>query len=1400
MFEENIKCRILLLVFLLCSIVHADSKKSFQLVPVPDDTTPKRLNHSYDLITPTDGLPHYRVGEVIQDSLGFLWIISEGGLARFDGYTFKSFHHDPNDPYSLPSNRVWSKVALSTYADSQYLWFRAGGMLNNLNFCTERVTRFPQALPDSLTTTGYATDVAAEGSSVWVTTSKSLDRYDHVGGTFKHYPSGVRLIEVHLDQHGGLWLGSLDSIRKGELLRFDPELQDTIISGKAMNDPNCCFGDGAVEAIIPSVTFGDDYLWIGRCNYEFELLRRSSSTSQYFSRDTTRYPELRGGNCSEVEFESHWITPELWMTSYNLGYSVLDLKTGRLSYDTVFLNNNDGLLTSDVTDLYEDRSGVIWLSTWSGLQRLNRFNKSFETLGTETDGPGEKPVTALYMDSRGRLWYGGHGRIGVMDLRSGSFKTLYDMAPGDPNHFWNNKVNSIQEDRRGEIWSSGHRGIHAIREYGFGLRPELHTPYLNMFDICPDQDGNLWLPGRRSLSVLRMGVDSLEVSQISTRIEVAIHPMAVEGNWILLGGRTLGLVAFDLDTWSEDKWRLKRFKRNYQDITSLSNNRVYTLYESSDSVLWVGTAAGLDYVSLKDGLLDSLEFGHITIEDGLPDPNVLSIIEDKKGRIWIATQNGLSRLDRETWNIHSYDEGDGLASACFLPGACTIDSSGRLYFGSMAGLISFHPDSLHENPVIPSIVLTDLRILHQEVPILPRTQSDQAGVFSIPASITYLDTLYLSYEENIFTLEFAALDYRNPMKNQYAYKLEGFEDDWIYTDATNRQVTYTNLDPGEYVFWVKGSNNDGLWNEEGRSLVIIITPPWWQTNWVYASYILLGIALLTGLWLLQLNRIKVQHQMEMEHASAERYKELDELKTRFFANISHEFRTPLTLILGPIEKWYNRVKEKELRDDLTMMQKHSRRVLELVTQLLDLSKLDAGKMELQASERNVVPLLKGLVLSFASLAERQDITLSFHSDLEEIRAHVEKESLVKIMNNLLSNAFKFTPDGGIVKVRVNLVSVSDLGPDGELRIQIEDTGAGIAEDSLQTIFDRFVQADSSITRQHEGSGIGLALTKELVELHSGCIHVDSVEGEGTQFIIALPLGRSHLSPEQIVEIDTDEVSIPEQGALESEGSTAEPPGIGIAKAMILIVEDNSDVRQYVRSYLDRDYRCFEALDGLDGLHQARKRIPDLIISDIMMPRMDGVELCQKLKQDERTSHIPVILLTARADMQSKLEGLEIGADDYLTKPFESTELLVRVTNIISQRKRLRDHFQKELNVIPANLDLSTTDEQFLQKALDLANQHLDDEDFTVEKYAKLMHMTRQNLSRKLRSLTGSNAVTFIRQIRLKRAALMLQRGEANIAEIAFKVGFSSVSYFSKTFKSEFGMPPKQYSTHLNEQS
>jgi signal transduction histidine kinase/DNA-binding response OmpR family regulator len=773
-----------------------------------------------------------------------------------------------------------------------------------------------------------------------------------------------------------------------------------------------------------------------------------------------------------------------------------------------------------------------------------------------------------------------------------------------------------------------------------------------------------------------------------------------------------------------------------------------------------------------------------------------AVTRDKNGIFWFVTETGLLQYnpsDTVNGGVRIIDYRNGIPFTHIERSTFFRDRQGYLYQGgsmtTFRGFFRFHPDSVRgPNKKLPPIVLTKFQVKNQDFPL--------------DSNITYQKHIQLKYNQNFFSFNFSALNYIGPDINQFAYMLEGVDEDWVYC-GNRRFANYTGIAPGSYVFRVKGSNNDGYWNEEGTRIQVRIFPPPWRTWWAYTLYGIALSALLLALRLYDLKRQRLKQALKVEQVEAEKLKELDGMKSRFFANISHEFRTPLTLILGPLEKLIGKTDDPDCVNDLGMMQRNARRLQRLINQLLNLSKLEAGEMKLIAGERNIVKLVRGYVHSFESLAKQKNVKLKFASDDEKTLVYVDNDKIEKILYNLLSNAFKFTPEGGEISVSVLTHPVKPYYKEDEgndVNIIIADTGPGIPPDKVKHVFDRFYQADNASSGDQEGTGIGLALTQELVKLHYGDITVESKEGKGTTFIITLPKGYEHLKPEEIGRKEqgtNDEKEVLKMDwGMELPTANCQLPTVEPEedKPILLIVEDNDDLRSYIRSYLDDDYSIHEAVDGEEGYKRAITKVPDLIISDVMMPKKDGYQLCREVKSDERTSHIPVILLTAKAAKEDKIEGLELGADDFLTKPFDPAELQVRIKNLIDQRQSLRQKYLKELNLQPQPdfQGIISVDEKFLRKAYQVVENHLDEADFNVDQFVDDMAMGQMQLYRKLKALLNLSALEFIRSIRLSHAARMIENKTGNIAQIAYAVGFNNPSYFAECFKKQFGLSPSEY--------
>jgi len=1128
----------------------------------------------------------------------------------------------------------------------------------------------------------------------------------------------------------------------------------------------------------------------------------------------------------------------LWMGT-NKGLVQLNLISNQLKFyqivpTTTYIQGN----ANDFTSILQDKNGLIWTGTpgelGGGLVQFDTETEQFQRFKYESFNPHSlryNTILSLCEDKTGILWVGTHmGGLSRWDRKKWKFKHI-GHDPKTLNSISEDNVVSICEDEKGILWfGTFEQGLNRYDRKKNQFTCYLHDP-LNPYSLSnnglesviedPVESGVLWIGTwgsgldkfyKEEKIFIHFQQDPTDDNSISCNI---IRTLFIDSRGVLWIGTEEGLNRFNRKTK-----KFKRFQNDPEDSTSLSGDRVNSIFEDKAGTIWIGTDGyGINrfnpvsenfvsYKSLSNNEWPKLitclyedKKGNFWIgthmegiylfdrkkgvytknlneKDGLSNNVVRAILEDDSGNLWISTTTGLSKFNPTTESFKNFGKSEGLGGIRFNYSAIKT-KSGEMIFVGEHGFNIFHPDSVKDDPVPPQVVIANVSLFNRPGEKLIFEQF-----------ISELDEIILTYDQNDLSFDFVGLHYGDPRKNSYKYILDGFDDNWI--DAgTQRNATYTNLDPGEYIFKCNASNRDGIWNEKGASIKIIILPPWWATTWAYIIYAIIVLSIIYFTWRLQLKRIRIKHDYEMSRFEAEKMHEVDEMKSRFFANISHEFRTPLTLILGISKKILDKTKEQVFKDDIGIIKRNANRLHGLVNQLLDLSKLESGKMKLEASEQNIIPLLKGLVLSFTSFAERKRIKIKFNSDEEEIVAYLDKDKVEKIVINLLSNAFKFTPQGGRIDFGVKKF-------DKKFEITISDTGIGINPERIDKIFDRFYQVDSSHTREQEGTGLGLALTKELVELHKGKIRVESSEGKGSTFTVTLPLGKDHLKPEEIVEdklLREKIVSEVDEISPEYEGQKVRSDIEVLTeteKLLMLIVEDNADVRNYIKGNLKEDYRILEAVNGEDGLHQAINHIPDLIISDVMMPKMDGFEMCDKIKNDERTSHIPVIMLTAKATSQDKIDGYKTGADDYIMKPFEPDELKARIKNLVEQRKRIQEHFQKKGIFELDQTKITSVDKRFLQKVVEIIIHNISDASFSVEAFAGHLCISKSLLHKKIVSLTGEPPGELIRRIRIKKAADLIRQKFGNISEIALEVGFNNPAYFSECFKKQFGVSPSQY--------
>lgn len=1323
-------------------------------VSAPDsaDTPPGFQLSSW---TTDNGLPQNTVNKIVRTGDGYLWLATNAGLIRFDGVDFDIFTSD-NIP-GLTTNRITD--ILESHDGS--LW------------------------------------LGTEGSGVVVRAiQKATITYSTADGL-----AGNLVVQLFQDRLNRMWVVSdkgLNFIKDGRVFPF------TTRDGLSHNLADWVFEDS------------QNNLWIAT---------RNGVLNRFYSGGISHLPIQSGEGTPkrihtiyEDKKKNIWFTASGKLTRFSNGtFSTIDMPGGRLNPIVSMAEDQFGNLwavglTGDFYHIREDGpeifpfprlenqyrltlmadpEGLLWIGTDSnGLHRL--MADSVMAWSVE-EGLVHRLILSIHQDAGGVVWIGTNGN-GVSCYENGEFKSY---AADKPSH-----IRKIFE--YGQVWSTftDSKGYHWFGKWGDGvyrIKGNRMTQFTTsdglagnvVLSLYEDTKQNLWIGGN-GLTLYRDGKFTIRSKDKNFKGEFVISLLEDSKGVMWAGTKTGGLNRLENGQVSNVS-----MVSNYSIQNGLTHNSVRALYEDENGSLWIGTYGG-GLNRLKNGT-----FTAITTESGLYDNIVSSILDDGLGYLWMSCNRGVYRVKKtelnaaadgriQTVNSIYYNKEDGMKSAeCnagFHPSACKT-SDGKLWFPTIDGVAVFDPARAGINTKPPPVLVEKMMVDNRPV--------DLDGDIQLSPGSRHLEFHY------------TGLSMSAPQRVRFRFKLEGFEDKW--QDVGSRRVAYySQLSPGAYRFRVKACNDNGIWNETGASVSFYLNPFFYQTRWFYALCALVMLILVWAGLRLRTRRLEnqskelarlVESRTRQMADQSEKLKEMDRVKSRFFANISHEFRTPLTLIMGPLEQVLRESRDWKLAETLDLALQNSRRMLTLINQLLDLSKLDDGKMVLHASEQNIITFIKGMVGSFKNLAKQKNLNLIFHYRDPEILVYFDKEKFSKVMSNLIVNAIKFTPSGGVIRISAACTDSESLV------ITVHDTGAGIPGDQLHYIFDRFYQAEGFGGHEYKskGTGIGLALVKELMALHHGSVDVKSEPGKGTDFIISLPLGSRHLSPGEISE-DGEPVSIdplgnhyylneydqkqvgPGKAREDGEDMDDDAP----EKEVVLVVEDNPDVRKYISGSLQAEYTVIEAADGEEGVDKALSNIPDIIISDVMMPRKDGYQLCAQLKSDLSTSHIPIILLTAKASEESVIKGLQTGADDYVTKPFNTRILITRVKNLIEMRRALHDAIRREMLLQPTEMQVSSMDRDFLSELKNIIEKNMSDMNFGVNELAKEMYMSRATLNRKIKALTGQSTNRYIQAYRLKRAAVLLKSKFGNVTEVALEVGFSSSNYFTQCFKEKFHQLPHAY--------
>jgi len=1322
-------------------------------------------HQNFTHLSVNNGLSQSTVFAISQDAKGFMWFGTRGGgLNQYDGYEFHVYQHIPEIAESLSDNTVNAILEDS----SKRLWIgtRDGG-INRYDLATGKFKMYNPQRPGVLNPdapVGVLTLFEDSRGTLWVGTKFGAFVYDEAADRFedglREVPFPVKGVTgICEDARGRLYFATWD-----RLISYHPEEKD-YRQLEYPEDPFGVFGG----RINPMLLDSRNTLWVGTPEGI-----KTIDLHEGFAFSAEAYPGLNwpasfGYIRSILESKDGLI----WFGSED-GLYALDPVQGELMEYKTDPGNPNSLVHNSIYSLYEDMAGTLWVGTWSGISVLDKRRFAFQHyqhLHNDVRSLSNNIVSS-FQEAPGGTWIGTEqGGLNFMNAGATVF-TAYGYREGDPESLPSNNVKSVYTDSNGDLWVGTYTGGLSLHR-GNG-RFTHFLPGHSIYSMAEMPGKKLYVGSMSGLYVM-----DLNTREISNEVFPVTAGTTVLNSFIIslfrdsrdrlwIGTRNEGAYLLDAGRKTVD-W----FESADQDTSTLIGNYVITFCEDHQQRIWIGTSRGLSSFNET-----SRDFQRIDQKAGFPAGVINGVLADEAGALWISTNNGIFHLDPASGEYRQYDYLDGLQSNEFNRGACYMNSRGEMFFGGVLGFNVFRPEEIKTNPDPPPVIISDLKLFNKSV---------VAGEEDSPLDkhISDMDMIRLTHRQSSFSLEFVALNYLLPEKNSYAYMLEGYEEDWNYS-GRSRTASYMNLDPGSYAFRVKASNNDNVWNEQGASLEIVVLGPPWTSPAAFFIYALVIAVLMIILVKTVSYRTNKENELRLERTEKDKLRELNRMRLQFFTNISHEFRTPLTLIAGPLDK----LSSGNYRDQesylLGLMRTNVNRMLRLVNQLMDFRKLENEKMHLRVSQGKLDAFLSQIVLGFEDLASSKMIELKLNTtrDVPEDREQWFDEGIMdKVVYNLLSNAFKFTDIEGIVEVSLHL-------EEKEASIGVKDTGKGIEPNKVKRIFERFYSESPEV---YSGTGIGLSLSKKLIDLHRGSISVDSEKGQGATFLVRIPVHREAFSEEELDKEKRDVVYNrpgldPDPLSPVIAGSGNKGSGRG---KLILIAEDNPELSSYLAGHF-AGYQVMLCANGKEALELARKKMPDIVVSDIMMPEMDGIELCRKLKSEFLTSHIPVVLLSAKAAVDEKIEGMATGADAYLEKPFDPDYLSAIVKNLLEQREKLRQKFSGSGHPDPNQEALGSTERLFMDKVNGIITANLADTAFSVDQLLQEIGMSRSQLYRKFKAISDRNPSEYIRMLRLQHALELLKKKDHTVNEVAYMSGFSNVSYFNTCFKRHFGKSPGKY--------
>ncbi|MFR2618921.1 two-component regulator propeller domain-containing protein [Parabacteroides goldsteinii] len=1333
-----------------------------------------------------EGISQLSVMTIYQDSRGYLWFATKNGLNRFNGKEYKIYHREDGNEQSLSNNSVTS----ITEDQEGFLWVGTSNGLNRIDLNTNEIKRY-NLETNGLVANSISTVYTDRSGCLWVGTWEGLNRYNREGDHFEYIPieddtERAMIVTLLEDSSGRFWIGT----RNKGLLLCDHQMN--LISQFTSESKNMPLNNNNITSI-----YEDDkkQIWVGCKNSGLNKINLRDN-------EVTSYTNLNSGlSNNSVRCIIEW-QGKLLIGTFD-GIFDLDKATERIVKVAGYDDINKSLSHYSVYCFCVDRDKTLWVGTFAGgVNYLNKFTNRFvlhkpqEELNIRTGIYG-----AITYESPEDLWIATEG-YGLLNYNKRTNESHYYLIDPSVRFAFNTNIIKSVFYEDGYVWCGTTKG----EIYKFNIKTKKFSLYhqypieYSIYSIIRDHNGVLWVGGASTEFGLTCFVNDSLVTTFYNNVDEPIYFSNVrcileeEDGVFLLGSTAEGLLRFDTHKKQLTKYSNEASVEKYR----IPNNYISAIVRTKSGEIWVSTYGGGIFQLDESKAIRRI----MTVREGLLDNNICTLVESSDQRLWMSTVNGLIMFDPAKDEVRNYHRHNGIDIREFTLHSGIALPDGSLCFAGSNGFVTFHVEAMDKNNNIPPVVLEQLSVNNHPVEV-----GDESAI--LDKVLDGMETIRLAYNENNFSITYQALNYIYATQNQYAYKLEGYDTDWNYVGERN-SAFYTNLSPGKYVFLVKASNNDGVWNEEGRSLIIIVQPPLWRTWYAYLFYVIALAAIIYGiLYYVNIKR-NLEAGLKMKQLEKQKQEEFHQAKIRLFTNFSHELRTPLMLIITPFEELVRRVDiPAELHDKLSIIYKNAQKLLLLVNQLMDLHKNQAGSMDLKVSEGDICEYIKEIYYAFNQIALTNEVKFTLNCTPKTINGWFDKSLLEKVVFNLLSNAFKYTASGESVLMEVSEVTLKELDPkrtDGLYKdensqyviLKVKDSGKGIEEGEADKIFTPFYQIPETSGINLSGTGIGLSLVYTIVQLHRGVIYVDHTETKGACFVVILPVSRSAFSEEQIESREIDKIA---------EITNTEDISVSLPvtenkdqpKYKILLVEDDKDVRDYLKKSLEAEYIVIEAADGVRAYEKVVQDFPDLVLSDIMMPKRDGLELCTMIKNDIRIGHIPVILMTARSMVVHIKEGFQAGADDYIVKPFNMDVLQTRIRSLLASREQLKKLYGKRFSPDVMGIEVKSADERFSQKLFDVIEKNISNEKLDVELLCTEIGISRANLYRKLKSITELSPMELIRNKRLEMAAKLLKESEMNVSEIASHLGFNSHSYFSNSFKAFYGCTPTEFVQMKNNQ-